>query len=250
LLIEIRKDLAWITINRPEKLNAINREVMKDLLSALDEIEEETGVRVLLITGSGDRAFSTGADVSDFLELDREEIYRFAELGQKVFDRIESSEKPSIAVINGYALGGGMELALSCDIRVASERAKLGFPEVNLGLIPGWGGIRRAARLIGVSKSKYLAMTGELLDSKRAEELGLVDLVVPHQELKRRAEEIAKTLSGKSSKALRAIKKITRLGSFMDIVGPDLEKEFLADLSQTDEAKSLISAFLEKRGKS
>src|SRR6476659_5024153 len=179
LLVEIDNGICIITINRPDKLNALNKEVFNDLDAAIDDVYKNPEIRSAIITGAGNKAFVAGADISEFLELDPSEATKLSARGHKVFDKIENSPKPIVAAVNGFALGGGCELALACHFIYASENAKFGQPEVNLGLIPGYGGTQRLTQLVGKGKSMELQMAATIIDANEALRLGLVNKVFP-----------------------------------------------------------------------
>ena len=198
LRLEITSQICTITINRPEKMNALNLMVMEELSRAIDEVYTNVEIRSVIITGAGDKAFVAGADISEFLGLSKEEGMAMAKKGQDLFFRIENSSKPIIAAVNGFALGGGCELAMSCHFRIASENAKFGQPEVNLGLVPGYGGTQRLTQLIGKGRAMELLMSGNLIDSNTALQYGLVNHLVPIAELMNSAKSILQTINLKS----------------------------------------------------
>ncbi|WP_135552709.1 enoyl-CoA hydratase/isomerase family protein [Paenibacillus cymbidii] len=230
-----------LTVSRPQALNALNRRILAELRSRLLQAERDDAVRVTVITGEGGKAFAAGADIGEFMDLADEQAGReYARHGQEIFAMIASLTKPVIAAINGYALGGGLELALACDIRCASERATFGFPEATLGILPGFGGIERAARLIGRSASLQLMLTGMPIDAAEALRLGLVDRVVAHDGLMREVLALAARMAEQPPAALAAIKEC--LGR-----GMEAEAALFGRLVVSDEARSRCRAFLEKR---
>ena len=192
IIYEKKENIAIVKINRPEKLNALNIKTMEELKSAFESIKEDDSVSVVLITGAGEKAFVAGADIKELNELNVISGKDFAETGQGVFNLIENSEKPVIAVVNGYALGGGSELALACHIRLASENAKFGQPEVNLGIIPGYGGTQRLTRLINSGRAMQYILTGDVISASEAHRIGLVNEVYSEEELMENAFAMAK----------------------------------------------------------
>ena len=195
--IKLKKEqpTTWITLNRPNKLNAINATMLKELSEALDTTENNPKTRCIIITGEGKKAFSTGADITELQKLTQETAHKFSKKGQQIFNKIEALSKPVIAAINGYALGGGLELALACDFRLASNQAEFGFPEMKIGIIPGWGGTQRLPLTVGKAEAKRLIMLGDRVNAEEALKMGLVDKVVPQNKLKTEAEALAQKLS-------------------------------------------------------
>jgi enoyl-CoA hydratase len=245
---QLENGLFLITINRPEKLNALNREVIAELGEALLEIDTNPAIKAAIITGAGPKAFVAGADISEFTSLDAAGGSELAEKGQHlVFNRIENCTKPIIAAVNGFALGGGCELAMACHFRLASSNAKFGQPEVNLGLIPGYGGTQRLTHLVGKGKAMELMMTGAMIDAQEALRLGLVNYVTEPEALLEKSREL---LSVIISKAPLAVAKIIELVNVAAIGSPDgLKKEIDAfgELFGTEDMKEGATAFLEKR---
>lgn len=242
--IERKEGIGTITFVRPESLNILDTASLVNLRDALSELERDNGIRVLIITGSGH--FSAGADVKELKDKDAESAQAFAELGHSVCDRVENMQKPVIAAVSGYALGGGCELALSCDLRIASENAKFGQPEVALGLIPGFGGTQRLTRLVGIGMAKEIIMTGRTLNASEAHSAGLVNGVTGAGELIDKAEETARLLLKKSPFALKLAK---RLINENHRIGGELEMEiaFFADCFSAADHEEGIKAFIEKR---
>ncbi|HUV07660.1 MAG TPA: enoyl-CoA hydratase/isomerase family protein [Spirochaetia bacterium] len=193
---------AVITIQRPEVRNALRFSTLRELDQAVSDLGGNPEVRVMVITGSGEKAFVAGADIQEFIGLDAETMWRMMKLGQDVFDRIADCPKPVIGAINGYALGGGLELAVACDILIASENAQFGHPEITLGSFPGWGGSQRLPRKIGLSRAKEMVFTGMKIDARRAEAIGLVNRVVPPSRLMDEALALAASISEKSSRSI------------------------------------------------
>lgn len=248
LLIE--KDAAGIvtiTINRPEKLNALNATVIDELDAALGEIESDSSAKGVILTGAGEKSFVAGADISKFVHLDGESGKSFAEKGQRVFLRLESLSIPVIGAINGYALGGGCELAMACHIRIASENAKFGQPEVNLGIIPGYGGTQRLPRLVGRGIAMELMMTGDIISAQRAYEIGLANHVVAQSELLNECREMMTNIISKAPVAIKnLIKAVESAGMNFD-EAQEHEASFFGELCDTEDFKEGVQAFLEKR---
>jgi enoyl-CoA hydratase len=246
LLVEIDNSICIITINRPDKLNALNQEVFDDLNAAIDDVYKNPEIRSVVITGAGTKAFVAGADISEFLELDLSEATGLSARGHKVFDKIENSPKPIVAGVNGFALGGGCELALACHFIYASENAKFGQPEVNLGLIPGYGGTQRLTQLVGRNLAMELLISGNMISAKEAMDHGVVNKVFPAEELLPKTKEI---LSLIQSKAPIAVAKLIECINNFDHTqqGYDLEIKKFGECFATEDAKEGASAFLEKR---
>ncbi len=248
LLVQKKEGYAIVTINRPDKLNALNNLTITELYSVMKDLNADDSVRAVVLTGSGEKAFVAGADISEIKEQDEITGELFALKGQRVFRYIEQMAKPVIAAINGYALGGGCELAMSCHIRICSTKAKFGQPEINLGLLPGYGGTQRLPRLIGRTDALYLLLTGEMIDANRAYDLGLVSEVVEPEQLLERAETLAKIISEKPPIAARYILKAVDDGLNMPIdAALNLEAELFGKICATEDMKEGTSAFLEKR---
>ncbi|MGC8595634.1 MAG: enoyl-CoA hydratase/isomerase family protein [Candidatus Kryptoniota bacterium] len=248
LKLAFEDKVATITINRPEKLNALNAVVISELEDALKSVESSTNTRVLIITGAGEKAFAAGADISELNTLDVISGKEFADRGQRVFNYIEKFPKPVIAAVNGYALGGGSELAWACHFRLASENAKFGQPEVNLGIIPGYGGTQRLVRLVGKGKATELILLGNQFDAQTAFDLGLVNRVVPQPQLMNAAYELAKTLAAKAPIAIRlALQALNAAVQLPQDEGMKIEAQLFALCCGTADHKEGTSAFLEKR---
>jgi enoyl-CoA hydratase len=248
LTLEIFNKTAVVTVNRPDKLNALNITVMSDLRECFTELNSKEEVFTVILTGSGEKAFVAGADISELNKLNMLEAKEFAERGQAVFDLIENHNKVVIAAVNGFALGGGCELALSCHIRLASENAKFGQPEVNLGLIPGYGGTQRLTRLINSGRAMELILTGDIVDSGEAYRLGLVNKVYPLAELLPKAHELADKIATKGQYAVRQARKaITICDEVGGKEGLKYEASLFSLCCGTDDFKEGTSAFLEKR---
>jgi len=247
-LYEKAEGTATITINRPEVRNALNEDTVIELLNRLEDAEKDQNVRVIVITGAGDRAFCSGLDlniVKGVSPLRGTELSRF---GQQLCNRIEALGKPVIAAINGYALGGGIELAMACDIRIASENAQIGQTELNVGLIPGWGGTQRLPRYVGKGIAKEMIFTGKRIDAKTAERLGIVNMVVPVDQFRAKVQELATEIAGKPPIALKLCKAlINNSVEAHPEVGFWQEAEAFGIVASTDDFKEGVAAFLEKR---
>lgn len=248
LLYEVADRVATVTINRPEKLNALNAQAKADLARCLAAIKDDEGIDAVLMTGAGDKAFVAGTDIAELRGLDRTTGRDYSEAGQAVFNAIEHLGKPVIAAVNGYALGGGCELALACHIRLASERARFGQPEVNLGIIPGYGGTQRLARLVGIGKAMEMILTGIQVDAQEAMRIGLVSRVCPHDELMARATAMAKVVSSFGQVAIRmALQAVTMTQEMPLSEGQKLEAALFGTCCQTHDFREGTLAFLEKR---
>jgi len=248
LKTEINEGIALVTISRPKAMNALNTAFFDEMNSLLDELESNHDVKVMVLTGDG-KAFVAGADIAEMVGKDQEAGQAFSKYGQKTFDRIEAMPFPVIAAVNGFALGGGCELAMSCDFRIASTKAKFGQPEVNLGLIPGYAGTQRMARLIGKADAMYLLLTADMIGADEALRLRLVQKVFEPEMLMEEVMKIAKNIASKGPKAVRKVKEVTRMGlntSFAE--GADMEaKHFGTLFGEGSEGKEGMTAFLEKR---
>lgn len=248
LITVLNEQLLYITINRPEKLNALNKEVLKELADAISLATNNSDVRGIIITGAGEKAFVAGADISEFQNYNLAQGKELAKIGQEnVFNAIEKCGKPVIAAINGFALGGGLELAMACHIRIASENAKLGLPEVSLGLIPGYGGTQRLTQLVGKGKAIEMITTAEMISAAKALEIGLVNEVVPQFELIKKAEEILSKVKQRAPLAIASAIRAINAASNPNIDGYDIEIEEFGNCFQTEDFKEGVSAFLEKR---
>lgn len=248
LLLDIKNNTAVVTINRPDKLNALNHQTLTELKSVFDELKNNEEVFTIIITGSGEKAFVAGADISELNKLNMLDGKKFAEFGQSVFALVENFEKPVIAAVNGFALGGGCELALACHFRIASENAKFGQPEVNLGIIPGYGGTQRLARLIGSGRAMEMILTGDMIDANEALRIGLVNKVFSASELQSKAFEIAQKINAKGQQAIRLAIQAVKATDKMNLQGGlDFEALLFALCCGTEDFKEGTSAFLEKR---
>ena len=249
LLTTIENNTCVITINRPDKLNALNKNVFNDLDKAIDEVINNPEIKSAIITGSGPKAFVAGADIAEFAGLTKEQAMALAQRGQDVFFKIENSPKPIVAAVNGFALGGGCELAMACHFRLCSENAKFGQPEVNLGLIPGYGGTQRLTQLVGKGKSMELQMTGNLIDAAEALRLGLVNHITLSEELLAKTKEILQVIHSKApiavSKVIQCIN--TAVVNIDNTNGYKKEVAAFGDCFITEDMKEGTTAFLEKR---
>lgn len=246
LLTSLEKGIFIVTVNRPDKMNALNHDVMSDLDGVLNEIENNREIKASVITGAGHKSFVAGADISEFLGLSRDEGKLLAKKGQDIFSRVENCTKPIIAAVNGFALGGGCELAMACHFRIASENAKFGQPEVNLGLIPGYGGTQRLTRLIGKGRALELLLTGNMIDASIALEYGLVNHVVPQDDLLPKAKMILEQIIAKAPLAVGKCIAATN-AAFSGSNGYEVELNSFGECFSTNDMKEGTSAFLEKR---
>lgn len=248
ILYEKSDGIATITINRPKALNALNKETIPEFLSRLKDAEKDEKVKVIVITGAGEKAFCAGLDLKPMRDITVTEAVETSRVGQDLTLEIEELEKPVIAAINGYALGGGLELSMACDIRIASEKARIGQTEVNVGLIPGWGGTQRLPRLVGKGIAKELIFTGKMIDAKTAERIGLVNMVVPPERLKSAVEELAKEIMSKPPIAIKLAKELVNNSiETNQRTGLIHEAEAFGILSSTEDYREGVSAFIEKR---
>lgn len=247
ILFETENGTAIITINRPEKLNALNKDVFTDLDHAMDEVLQNNAIKSAIITGAGTKAFVAGADITEFGGLDKTQAMALAKRGQDVFFKIEHSKKPVIAAVNGFALGGGCELAMACHFRLCSDNAKFGQPEVNLGLIPGYGGTQRLTQLVGKGKSMELNMTAKIADAQEALQWGLVNYITTPEELLPKAKEIMQTIQAKAPIAVAKIIECVNAGVENKENSFDKEISCFGDCFITDDMKEGTTAFLEKR---
>ena len=247
LLTSIENNVLTITINRPEKLNALNKNVFSDFDNALNDIEKNPLIRSVIITGAGPKAFVAGADISEFSDYSKEQAMAMSKRGQDIFLKIERCNKPIIAAVNGFALGGGCELSMACHFRIASENAKFGQPEVNLGLIPGYGGTQRLVQLIGKGRALELLMSGNMIDANTALQFGLVNYVVKPEELLMKARSILETINSKAPLAVAACIKTANAVFDETINGFDLEINEFGNCFATEDKKEGVGAFLEKR---
>lgn len=248
LLFEKSGPLAVITINRPKALNALNSDTLSELSAVLDELGRDTSVKVVILTGSGEKAFVAGADISQMKDFNTLEGRRFGQLGQATFRKLELLPQPVIVAINGFALGGGCELAMACDIRLASENAKFGQPEVSLGLTAGFGGTQRLPRLVGTGHASELLFTGDIIDVQEAYRIGLVNRVYPLNTLMEEALKLAKRIAGRAPVAVQLSKSAIQRGTNMDLDNAQAYEAEVFGLSfSTRDQKEGCTAFLEKR---
>jgi enoyl-CoA hydratase len=245
---ETRDRILYITIDRPKVLNALNAKTVEEIGRAFSEARDDDSIRCVILTGAGEKAFVAGADINELATMTPLSGKHMSEKGQNVFLQIERFPKPVIAAINGFALGGGCELALACHIRIASEKAQIGLPEVTLGIIPGYGGTQRMARLLGKGKAFELVCSGDRIGAAEAEKIGLVNKVVPADQLMSAAEEMAKKIAARSPVAVRAAIEAINYGSDMPLEeGLLLEATLFGLLCATEDMKEGMKAFLEKR---
>ncbi|MBK9706632.1 MAG: enoyl-CoA hydratase/isomerase family protein [Acidobacteria bacterium] len=247
ILIERRGRVALITINRPDKLNALNIKTRQETAEALDELRTDDEIRVVVITGAGEKAFVAGADINEF--AGRSAIQQRTIMKAKsIFTAAEDFPKPIIAMINGFCLGGGCELALSCDIRIASDKSRFGQPEINLGIIPGGGGTQRLTRLVGEGKAMQMILTGEMIDAQEAYRIGLVNDVYPADQLESKTMELAGKIAEKSPVALAMAKTAVKNAARMNLrEGLDQEIDLFALCFSSEDKEEGVRAFLEKR---
>lgn len=246
ILLNKEDKVSIIIINRPESLNALNAKTIQELSSAFDELDSDTDCRAIIITGSGEKSFVAGADIKEFSDFGQDKAEELARTGHNsLFNKIENLSKPVIAAVNGFALGGGLELAMACHIRYASENAKLGLPEVTLGLIPGYGGTQRLPKLIGKGLANEMIFSAKMISAQRAKEIGLVNEVYPIEDLLLKTKELAKTIAFNSP---MAISKAIHAVNLSDTdKGFDTEIKYFGELFELDDKKEGIAAFIEKR---
>ena len=248
LLSTHRDRVAFVTINRPDKLNALDAQCKRELKELFTTLKTSHDVDVIILTGAGEKAFVAGTDINELTALNADTGKEFAAEGQAIFDLIQHLGKPVIAAVNGYALGGGCEIALACHLRIASENAKFGQPEVNLGIIPGYGGTQRLARLVGAGRALELILTGNQIDAQEAYRIGLVNRVVPQSELLATAESIARTILNKGQLAIRmALKAVNATLEMPLSEGLKIEAAIFGECCSTEDFKEGTKAFLEKR---
>jgi enoyl-CoA hydratase len=247
LLCMLEDGILTVVINRVNKMNALNREVFNELDLVMQEVEKQSSVKAVIITGAGPKAFVAGADISEFTELNQEEASQLAKRGQDLFNRIENCPKPIVAAVNGFALGGGCELAMACHFRLAADHAKFGQPEVNLGLIPGYGGTQRLTQLVGKGKAMELMMSGNMIDAMQAQQLGLVNHITSADTLLEETKKLLKTILSKGPHAVGRV--IAAVNAFYDKTknGYQEEVRLFGECFGTSEMKEGVTAFLEKR---
>ena len=248
ILYDVKDGIATISFNRPKALNALNGALLAELSTALDDIAADEDIRVLILTGAGDKSFVAGADISELAAFDSLKAKAFARAGHDIIDKLQRLPIAVIAAVNGFALGGGTEIALACDFIYASQNAKFGQPEVNLGVIPGFGGTQRLPRLIGTNMAKELILTGKMISAEEALQLGLVNKVVPPDALMEEVLKTAGSIATKGRASLRAAKQAINRGMNVDLAsGCDIEIDAFALCYASSDAKEGTSAFLEKR---
>ena len=246
IILERRDRIAILTVNRPEVLNALDPPTWEEIGAAVRDVERDPDIRVLIVTGAGEKAFVAGSDIRSLRERSMWDVLRYS--SQDVLTELENMPKPVIAAVNGYALGGGCELAMACDIRIAADTARFGQPEVNLGIIPGAGGTQRLARLVGLGKAKELIFNGDIIDAYEAERIGLVNKVVPRDQLMDAAFQMAEKILAKGPLAVAMAKRVIQGGSNVDLPsGLAMEKLGQTILFATEDRREGMDAFLEKR---
>jgi enoyl-CoA hydratase len=251
MLVDVSRDgdICTVAINRPEVMNPLSTQVFKDLEEVLDQIASDDTVSVVIVTGAGDKSFVAGADIAEMQNMPPAEAYALSTRAHRVFDKLENLPQPTIAAVNGFALGGGMEVVLSCDIRIASNQAKFSAPEVSLGITPGFGGTQRLPRAVGPSRALELMLTGRMIDAQEAAAIGLVNRVVPHEELGYEALRVARSITANGRNAVRLTKRAVRAGQDIDVqAGCEIEASLWA-LSFDEDRTERMTAFLEKRSK-
>ena len=248
IIYEKTDGIATITLNRPEALNAFSKDVADEVLQALEDIRNDENMRVVILTGAGEKAFSAGADIKAMKGMNALKARELSLMGERICNALENLEKPVIAAINGYALGGGLEVAMSCDIRIASENARMGQTEINIGLIPGWGGTQRLTRLIGATRAKELIYSGKIIDAKTAEQLGILNMVVPADKFKETVKQFAAELASKAPVALKVAKALINKGAEISLdAAIALEREGFGVVASTEYLHEGVAAFTEKR---
>jgi enoyl-CoA hydratase len=248
LLVEREGAVAVLTLNRPDKLNALNAELLGELGNAFLELSKDPSVACAILTGSGEKAFAAGADIAAMLEMSTDQARAFSELGHRVCARIEKAPFPVIGAVNGFALGGGCEIALACDFLYANDKAKLGQPEVNLGIIPGFGGTQRLTRRVGIGRARELCYTGDVIGAEEALRIGLVNAVVPQAELMTKVRDVAAKIAAKGRIAIAQCKRVIFSGEGVPLdTANALETQAFAMLFGTDDRREGMSAFVEKR---
>ncbi len=247
ILVEKEEGIALIKINRPKALNAINREVLNELINVFQELGEDESIKVIILSGEG-KAFVAGADIKEMINMSPTEARKFSETGHTLMGIMEKLGKPIIAAVNGFALGGGMEIAMACDFILASENAKLGQPEINLGVIPGFGGTQRLSRLVGKARAKELIFTGEMISAQEAKELGIVNKVFPSEEFLTEVKKVAAQIASKGALSLSLAKTAIDSGYNVDLAsGCRIEQDLFGLCFSHSDQKEGMSAFLEKR---
>lgn len=248
IVYEKSEGIATITLNRPEALNAFSKEVVSEVLQALEDIRSDESVRVVILTGTGEKAFSVGADIKAMIGMNSLKARELSLMGEKLCLALENLEKPVIAALNGYALGGGLEVAMSCDLRIASENSRMGQTEINIGLIPGWGGTQRLTRLVGRTKAKEMVFTGKMIDARTAEQLGIVNMVVPADKFREAVRQFALELASKAPVAIKVAKALIDKGAEIGLDSAlALEREGFGVVASTEDLQEGVNAFTGKR---
>ena len=248
IVYEKSEGVATITLNRPEALNAFSKEVVAETMQALEDIRSDENVRVVVLTGAGEKAFSAGADIKTMIGMNALKARELSFMGERLCVALENLEKPVIAAINGYALGGGLEVAMACDLRIASETARMGQTEINIGLIPGWGGTQRLTRLVGRGKAKEFVFTGKIVDAKTAEQLGIVNMIVPAEKFRETVRQFALDLASRAPVALKVAKALINKGADIGLESAlALEREGFGVVASTEDLQEGVKAFTEKR---
>ena len=248
VIYEKSEGIATITLNRPEALNAFSTELINEFLYCLEDAGKDETIRVVILTGAGEKAFSAGADIKAMVGMNALKAREISNNGYRICKALERLEKPTIAAINGFALGGGCEVSMACDFRIASDKARLGQTEINIGLIPGWGGTQRLTRLVGKAKAKELVYTGKIIDAKTAEQIGLVNMVVPAEQFMAAVRQFAQELASKAPVALKVAKTLIDNGSETDLeTALALEREGFGTVGSTEDLQEGVKAFTEKR---
>ncbi|MHB8419613.1 MAG: enoyl-CoA hydratase/isomerase family protein [Myxococcales bacterium] len=248
ILVERSEGIATLTINRPKSLNALSNATVAELNLAVEAIEDDREVKALILTGAGDKAFAAGADISEMTHMASPAALTFAELGHRLCDALEALPIPTIAAVNGFALGGGCELAMACDLVYAAESAQFGQPEVNLSVIPGWGGTSRLARRVGPHRAREMIFTGDRIDAKRAWETGMVLAILPKDGLMAHCRAVAKKIASKGPLAVSQAKKVITVGAGLPLQAANaLERQAFSALFGSEDQKEGTAAFLEKR---
>jgi enoyl-CoA hydratase len=248
IICEKSEGIATITLNRPDALNAWSTELAQEFSEAMEDVRNDESVKVIIITGAGEKAFSAGADIKAMKGMTALKARELSNMGYKICNAIEAIEKPVIAAINGYALGGGMEVSMACDFRVASDKARMGQTEINIGLIPGWGGTQRLTRLVGKARAKELVYTGKIINADTAHQWGLVNMVVTATELMTAVRQFALELAGKAPVAVKVAKALIEKGAEIDLESAlALEREGFGVVASSEDLQEGVSAFTEKR---
>ena len=248
VIYEKNEGIATVTLNRPEAMNAFSIELINEVINCLGDAGKDENIRVVILTGAGEKAFSAGADIKAMIGMNALKARELSMNGYRVCKALEKLEKPVIAAINGFALGGGLETAMACDFRIASDKARMGQTEINIGLIPGWGGTQRLTRLVGKTKAKELVYTGKIIDAKTAEQIGLVNMVVPTDQFMATVRQFALELASKAPVALKVAKTLIDNGLETDLESAlALEREGFDTVASTEDLQEGVKAFTEKR---